>query len=76
MLSSCLQEMSQHAVVLEHKNASDFHTARNMQMYCISDRTQKSVGFRDILNIVRDEGLFESYTRKIAHNPNMQTAKM
>lgn len=51
--------MSQHAIVLEHKNTSDFYTARNMQMYCISDRIQKSVGFRDILNIVRDEGLFE-----------------
>jgi len=59
MLSSCLEEVSQHVVLLKHRNASDFYTARNTQMYCISDRMQRSAGFTDILNPVRDEGLFK-----------------
>lgn len=59
MLSNCLQEMSQHAVLLEHRNASDFYIARNTQMYCISDKIWKSVGFGDISNSVRDECLFK-----------------
>lgn len=69
MLPNCLQEMSQHAALLQHRN-TQISTPRETHrcVYCISERMLKSVDFRDILNLVRDEGLFKQYTWKIIHN--------
>lgn len=59
ILFNYLQEMSQHAVPLDYRNALHFYIARNTQIYLISDRMQKSVGFRDILNPVREDSLLK-----------------
>lgn len=50
--------MSQHAVPLDHRNALHFNIVRNTQIYFISEKMQKSVCSRDILNPIRKDSLF------------------